>query len=167
MPVEKSCIHPFIKQTQRAFQERSPFGEVLGEIKDYQKRVSRLITNVSPEAKPLHIIGTSAIALGGIVLYEYARAHGVPLPDSSEVISRILPIASISKDDEYHNTDTFVWRYGKDHGYEGEELREKVDEHRKAGHGQIDRDLEAGRLTPEEAERGRKSWDEKHGYRGR
>lgn len=164
--VERSCIHPFIEQTQTAFQKSGSLKEAFGNIRGYQRHVVREVHNVSAEAKIPHMIGMSIVGLGGIVLYEYVRAHGIPLPDSREVVGGILPVASISEEDEYNNTDTFVWRYGREQGYDGERLRKKVDEHRKAGHGQIDRDLEAGRLTPEEAEKGRRNWDKKHGYRG-
>lgn len=163
--VEKSCIHPFIQKTQRAFQKGSTIGNAIGTIKDYQQRVSRKIKNVNPEVKLLHIIGTSTIFLGGIVLYEYARAHGAPFTDSLDIIHGVLPAASISPDDEYFDTDTSVWRHGKDEGLEGEELRKKVDEHRKAGHGVYDKYLEAGMMTPEEAGKARRDWDKKHGYR--
>lgn len=166
--VEKSCVHPFIDHTQVAFTANSSLREVLGTIKGYQELASSFITNVSPEVRLLHGLGSTTIFLGSVVLYEYARAHGAPFPDSGEIIGRILPIASISEDgDEYYDTDTFVWRYGREKGFEGEELRKKVDEHRKTGHGQIDRDIEDGRMTPEEAERAKRRWDEKHGYRGR
>ena len=99
------------------------------------------------------------------MFYEYARAHGAPLPDSKEVVYSILPIASFSKDD-YYDSNTFVWQYGRRQGLEGEELRKKVDDHRRAGHAEIDDNLEKGRLTPDEAEKGKKDWDRKHGYRG-
>lgn len=165
--IERSCVHPFIRQAQITFQNGSRLKDVLRSIEPYQQKVNRLVSSVSAEAKIPHAIGMSTIGLGAIVFYECIRAHGAPLPDSGSVVSFILPVASFSEGegDGYFDTNTNVWRYGREHGYEGEELRKSVDEHRKAGHAQFDRYLEQGLMTPKEAADAKKGWDEKHGYR--
>jgi hypothetical protein len=101
--------------------------------------------------------------LGTIVIWEYARAHNIPLPDSKTIIS-LLPVVSITPQDGYVDENTPVWQYGRSKGLDGEELRKKVDEHRKSGHAQIDSYLEQGLITPEKAAEGKKRWDQKHGY---
>jgi hypothetical protein len=45
------------------------------------------------------------------------------------------------------------------------EIKEALDEHRLAAYGGIDMELEAGRITPEEAQRRKDNWDIRHSYK--
>lgn len=107
MLAERSCIHPFIEQTQKAFQQGVPLREVLKTIKPYQIRINNLVTNVSTEAKIPHAIGMSLVGLGAVVLYEYARTHGAPFPDPKGIIT-ILPVASITEDQRSSPGDIYT-----------------------------------------------------------
>lgn len=125
--VEKSCVHPFIEQAQKAFAEGQSLGEVIKSIKPYQQRVEKLVKNVSREAKIPHAVGMSVIGLGAIAIYEYARAHGAHWPDSGQVISGLLPVASFTrnKDEEIEDLPKVKWTAEEIMGVEG---KKKFDE---------------------------------------
>jgi len=45
MPVEKTCVHPFIVKTQSSFRAGSSLTDVLGKISSYQKKIRGLVTH--------------------------------------------------------------------------------------------------------------------------
>ena len=50
-------------------------------------------------------------------------------------------------------------------GYSFDDTKGELDNHRLAAYGRIDMELEAGRVSPEEAQEQKKVWDERHSYR--
>ena len=98
--IERTCVHPFIEHAQNTFQNGGSLKEVFGSIRPYQHRLNSLVKGVSADARIAHAVGLSVVGLGTIAIYEYARAKGMPLPDSGVLISGILPVRSFTPDNK-------------------------------------------------------------------
>ena len=160
---ERTCIHPFIKQTQKSFMEGKSLSEVFGSIRSYQQKVNSLITDISPKARIPHLIGVSIMGLGVITLYEYARAHGFPLRDMSDLLD-IAPFASFTPSDGLTDEQR-KWANDLRASRDLTPLNRRLDDaHRSHAHGVIDEKLEAGSISPKEANQRKKNWDNRHGY---
>lgn len=164
MSIERrSCVHPFIEQAQNAFNEGESLKEMLGTIRDYQKKVSNLITNISPEARIPHMIGVSVVGLTTLATYEYLRVQGIPLPDSREIVGSI-PVASMTIGNGLTREERrWAKQMRKDRDL-NPEYREQDNTHRRHAYGIVDQRLEAGEITPEKASELKRNWDKRHGY---
>jgi hypothetical protein len=109
MAAEKSCVHPFIRRIQAVLKETGSLGKAFGEIHGYQGRAKK-IYRVDTHLIHALVLGTFSLAV--LVLYEYLRYRGIPLPDSRSFIGRFMPaknrsdeiILSQINDDKKHES---------------------------------------------------------------
>src|SRR4026208_2501106 len=93
MATERSCVDPFIKRIQAVLQRTGSLRISLREISDYQIRSKRIY---KVDVYFVHALALSTIPLGVLVLYEYLRSRGAPLPDSRSLIRKIMPAKNLS-----------------------------------------------------------------------
>jgi hypothetical protein len=93
MATERSCVDPFIKRIQAVLQRTGSLRISLREISSYQIRSKRIY---KVDVHFVHALAVSTISLGILVLYEYLRSRGSPLPDSRALIRKIMPAKNLS-----------------------------------------------------------------------
>lgn len=94
MTQEKSCVHPFIKRTQLVFANGGSLSQALKEIATYQEKVSRVY---KVDVYLIHAIAVSRFGLGAVVVNEYLRSKGYPLPDTLAAANKLTSIKSFSE----------------------------------------------------------------------
>ena len=93
MAGEKSCVHPFIRRIQAVLKQTNSLRESLREIKGYQVRVKRVYR---VDVHCIHAAAISTSCLASLVIYEYLRHRGLPLPNSRSLIGSIIPLKNRS-----------------------------------------------------------------------
>ena len=85
---ERSCVHPFIRRVQTVLKRSGSLREALEEILIYQARARTIYRS---DVYCIHAMAVSTVSLGALVIYEYLRFRGIPLPESKSLIGLILP----------------------------------------------------------------------------
>ena len=115
MAGEKSCVHPVIRRIQAVLKQTNSLRESLREIRGYQVRVKKVYR---VDVHCIHAAAISTSCLASLVIYEYLRHRGLPLPNSRSVIGRLIPLKNRS--DEIvtgrEQNDTKHEMLGKDYG---------------------------------------------------
>ncbi len=76
-----TTLDPLVDRTQKLFDRRASLRAALGKATHYQSLVRSLVTDVSDESSVKRRIGWSVAGLVGVVVYEWARHEGAPLPE--------------------------------------------------------------------------------------
>lgn len=111
------CVRQFDRAVQKVFDKG-------GSLRDGFKRIQELrhdprIEGLSFKPSLKHVLGYSAIGLGSIVLYEYARAHGANFPDLVNVL-KTMPFAFASETKLTGSAPAPPADYGK--GWQSEQI---------------------------------------------
>lgn len=91
---ERSCIHPFIRRVQTVLKRTGSLRATLDEIPVYQVRARAIYR---ADVYCIHALAVSSIGLGALVMYEYLRYRGIPLPESKLIIGLIVPVKNCSE----------------------------------------------------------------------
>jgi hypothetical protein len=91
---ERSCVHPFIRRVQTVLKRSGSLRASLEEIPVYQARAR---TIYRADVYCIHTVAVSTISLGALVMYEYLRYRGIPLPESKMLIGLIMPVKNGSE----------------------------------------------------------------------
>ena len=91
---ERSCVHPFIRRVQTVLKRTGSLRASLEEIPVYQVRAEAIYR---ADVYCIHTLAVSTISLGVLVMYEYLRYRGVPLPESKSLIGLIMPAKNRSE----------------------------------------------------------------------
>lgn len=95
----RSCISPFFDQAQRTFAQGGSVKDVMKTIPWYVRYIDHRIQEnggIRTAVKPIHAVAMSAVVLGGVTLYEFARSQGVQLPNIAPAFGAI-PVAISSE----------------------------------------------------------------------
>jgi hypothetical protein len=94
MVAERSCVDPFIRRIQVVLQRTGSLRASFKEISNYQ-RVAKRIYRV--DAYLVHKVAVSTAILAALVLYEYLRYRGLPLPSAKTFTAKIMPAKNLSE----------------------------------------------------------------------
>jgi hypothetical protein len=90
---ERSCVHPFIRRVQAVLKRTGSLRASFDEIPDYQVGARRIYR---VDVYCIHALAVSTLSLDALVMYEYLRYRGMPLPDSRWVIGSFMPAKNSS-----------------------------------------------------------------------
>ena len=90
---DRSCVHPFIRQVQAVLRRTGSVRASFDEIPTYRERARRIYR---VDVYCIHAFAVSTVSLRSLVLYEYLRYRGVPLPDSRRLVGCIVHVENIS-----------------------------------------------------------------------
>lgn len=88
---ERTCVSRFVDKSQKAFAEKSSLRDVLSTVPQYKSLVARVYRDRPMSKNFVHNLATSTIGLKSLVIYEFLRHKGLPLPDANYTIQAILP----------------------------------------------------------------------------
>jgi hypothetical protein len=115
MAGEKSCVHPFIRRIQAVLKQTNSLRASLREIRGYQVRVRRVYR---VDVHCVHAAAISTSCLASLVIYEYLRHRGLPLPNSRSIIGGLMPFKNRSDEivTNREQNDNKHERLGREYG---------------------------------------------------
>jgi hypothetical protein len=85
---DRSCVHPFIRRVRTVLKLTGSLRASFEEIPVYQVRARAIYR---ADVYCIHALAVSTTSLGALVMYEYLRYRGIPLPESKLLIELIMP----------------------------------------------------------------------------